>query len=120
MEEEEDEKGGGSPSFAATVGNGGVVPGHLPFWRRSDIPRGHASTRRRRRGLLGPGPPLPPPPPLVSVLIVGLSYGARTVITYDAKFPSIQRQSYPPIKTLAYPPADWLVARSVSQEGRKL
>ena len=87
MEEEEDEKGGGSPSFAATVGggNGGVVPGHLPFWRRSDIPRGHASTRRRRRGLLGPGPPLPPPPPLVSVLIVGLSYGARTVLSYTRR-----------------------------------
>ena len=46
---------------------------------------------------------------LVSVLIVGLSYGARNVLSYTrrmmqnylAKLPSIQRQSHHPINTLA-------------------
>ena len=38
----------------------------------------------------------------MSVLIVGLSNGARNVVhqTHDAKCPCIQRQSYHPIRTL--------------------
>ena len=47
-------------------------------------------------------------PSLESVLIVGLSYGARNVLflrlTYAATFPSIERQSYLPIKTHASSP----------------
>ena len=74
--EEEDGKGReeGSPSFAATVVGAGVVPGRLPFRRRSEIPRGHASSRR--------GPP-PPPPPLPAGWLVALSLRKEALIAQE-------------------------------------